>query len=616
MNFGNVSFKSVRNKSIVLGGAVGKLLNNITERWLTQIVEADPAIIDMFKYPELKPYRPLLPWSGEFAGKYLTGAAQIYSYTGNERLGAYISGFVKLLIDCQQPNGYLGPYPKEFQLTGRTTKDLPCYENTEFQPEETWDCWGHYHIMRGLMLWNGISGDETALDATKKIADLFCNSFYGPGKKRLSETGCSEMNLSPIHSFSLLYQKTGCKKYLDFAMSVFSDMENEQCGDFYRQALAGVPFYRMTKPRWEGMHVIEGIEALYEITGDSDKRRAFENLWWSITETDLHNTGGFTTDEQAMGTPFKEGRIETCCTIAYMAVTVDMLRLTGNSICADVLEWCFLNSGIGAFSPSGRWSVYDTPMRGYKRASHQAIGFQSRPGSPDLNCCSVNAPRAFGFLTDWAYMEDSEGLVINYFGLCDSQITLENGATVTVRQETDYPSSGHIRLFISSDCVEALAVKIRIPFWSGNAKIRVGGESAVSVSPGGYYTVKRVWDKSVLLELTLDFSLQFLKGEKDFEGLGSIYYGPLLLCLDPIYNQSVDYLHPPILDATDIRVEKVSEDKRAGVLVRVSSKSKSLVLCDLYTAGVCGTPYTSWLPLRGVEKNNFSKYNPRRTTIR
>jgi hypothetical protein len=38
-----------------------------------------------------------------------------------------------------------------------------------------------------------------------------------------------------------------------------------------------------------------------------------------------------------------------------MALSVEMLRLTGSSIVADDLEMYMLNIGLGMMSPSGRW---------------------------------------------------------------------------------------------------------------------------------------------------------------------------------------------------------------------------------------------------------------------
>ena len=64
----------------------------------------------------------------------------------------------------------------------------------------------------------------------------------------------------------------------------------------------------------------------------------------SLTCRDCSESFVFSSGEQAQGNPYHRGAIETCCTIAWCALSVEMLRLTGNSIVADELELTTLNS--------------------------------------------------------------------------------------------------------------------------------------------------------------------------------------------------------------------------------------------------------------------------------
>ena len=63
---------------VTFKGETGELLRNVTERFLLGIAETDPAILSVFRDRDVKPYRDLLAWSGEFPGKYLTGCAYVY----------------------------------------------------------------------------------------------------------------------------------------------------------------------------------------------------------------------------------------------------------------------------------------------------------------------------------------------------------------------------------------------------------------------------------------------------------------------------------------------------------------------------------------------------------
>ena len=84
----------------------------------------------------------------------------------------------------------------------------------------TWDAWGHYHVMLGLLAWSEETHDENALRTAARIGDLFCQRFLGEQKPRLVDTGSTEMNLAPVHSLCLLYRATGETRYLELAKQI------------------------------------------------------------------------------------------------------------------------------------------------------------------------------------------------------------------------------------------------------------------------------------------------------------------------------------------------------------------------------------------------------------
>ena len=173
-------------------------------------------------------------------------------------------------------------------------------------------------------------------------------------------------------------------------------------------------------------------------------RQAFENIWWSIVKLDRHNTGGFSTGEGALGNSYKPGPIETCCNIAWLAMTVEMLKVTGNSVVADELELTLVNSIIGLHSPTGRWVTYNTPMDGVRKSSVPDAGMQGHEGSPELSCCSVNGARGFGLISEWAVMTTDDGIFLNYYGPSAMKLNLASGNALAIKQDTQYPANGSI----------------------------------------------------------------------------------------------------------------------------------------------------------------------------
>ncbi|MBI3922531.1 MAG: glycoside hydrolase family 127 protein, partial [Armatimonadetes bacterium] len=581
-----------RHAQFQFHGILASYLKGVSDQWLKVAPLANPGMLEMFRDRDRKPLRDLVPWAGEFAGKYLTGAVQVLRLTGDPELRALLSQFVRELIGLQAEDGYLGPWPEDSRLTG----SAPNVMGTQ---GGTWDAWGHYHVMLGLMLWHEETGDKAALKSVTRIGDLLCDRFLGRKSVRLVDTGSTEMNLAPVHSLGLLYRKTKTRRFLDLALQIVEEFSATDtagqplAGDYLNTALAGKEFFQTPKPRWESLHPILGLVELYYLTGDQRYRDAFEHIWWSIVKLDRHNNGGFSSGEQAQGNPYHPGAIETCCTIAWTAMSVEMLKLSGNSIVADELELTMLNSVVGMHSHSGRWATYNTPMDGLRRASAHEIVFQSREGTPELNCCSVNSARGFGMISEWALMQDRSGLILNYYGPCSMQSRLPSGVQVRLSQETDYPVTGEVMLRIDLSRPTEFQLQLRIPHWSRTTKVKLNGEAVPHVQAGAYLSLHRRWQRGDEVTLTFDMSLHYWVGEQECEGKVSIFRGPILLTYDRRFND-MDPDALPVLDARGLRGRRVkpqganSQSSRISPILLMEFPTRDggrVRLCDFGSAG-------------------------------
>jgi hypothetical protein len=384
-------------------------------------------------------------------------------------------------------------------------------------------------------------------------------------------------------------------------------------GNYLQGPLSGQEFFQLPKPRWESLHPIMGLAELYWLTGNEDCRRAFEKIWWSIVKLDRHNNGGFSSGEQAQGNPYHPGAIETCCTIAWIALGVEMLRLTGNSIVADELELSTLNSVLGLHSPTGRWVTYNTPMDGTRKASAHDIVFQARAGSPELNCCSVNGARGLGMISDWAVMRSANGLLVNWYGPSTIATKLTPSHLVTIIQDTKYPREPRVLLRIESSSAATFPIGFRIPCWSRDTKVKVNNRPVLpNPAPGAYLELQRKWGAADTVEIDFDFSFHFWKGDKECAGKTSIYRGPILLTYDRRFND-IDPDNVPELNADSLQGSVVTSSHWLPPLLLMEFAGPNggkLRLCDFASAGVTGSPYRSWLPVTGAPAYSFSERNP------
>lgn len=581
---GMLRFHSLPIAQFHFSGPIGERISANVDQWLIPAPVANPGMIQMFHLRDRAPLPKLVPWAGEFAGKYLISAIQAMRMSDRADLRERVGEVIGKLIASQATDGYLGPFPKAIRLKGN------------------WDLWGHYHCMLALLMWHEETGDESAIKACRRAADLICSTFLD-GSLRVADAGSPEMNMAVIHVLGRLYRITNEARYLQMMREIEADWES--AGDYFRTGLAGVEFFKTPKPRWESLHDVQGLVELYRITGHPDYSKAFRHHWRSILNYDRRNTGGFSSGEQATGNPFAPTAIETCCTVAWMALTIDMLQLTGDSLAADELELSTFNAGVGAQHPSGRWWTYNTPMDGMREASAHSIVFQARAGTPELNCCSVNGPRILGALSEWAVLGVQDGLVLNYFGPGAFQGKLADNTPVALQVDSNYPVDGRVEIRVEPLVPRTFALHLRIPAWSEITLVRMNNTPIRDVVPGKYIELRRQWRGGDRIVVEFDLRLRAVAGAREADGRVSIYRGPLLLAYDQQHNSFDESAIPALQlnrlsEAKEIYKRSVSETHstlKPWVLIDLPAvNGQWMRACDFATAGASGTRYRSWLP--------------------
>src|SRR5688572_921053 len=81
-------------KKFDLAGPVKPYLTGVVDHWLKIAPHSNPAMLEMFRDRDRLPLRHMEPWAGEFAGKHLTAAVQVYRVSSNPELRRFIEWFV------------------------------------------------------------------------------------------------------------------------------------------------------------------------------------------------------------------------------------------------------------------------------------------------------------------------------------------------------------------------------------------------------------------------------------------------------------------------------------------------------------------------------------------
>jgi DUF1680 family protein len=555
--------------TLELRGYLGARVDRLAT-YLVDFPARNPGLLRMLRErPE-----PVIPsWAGVFPGQYLSSAQLMWRLTGRADLAERARNYTRDLIATQRADGYLAPFDN---IRG----DLAL--------------WSHYAVLIGLLDHHADTGSPEALAAARRIADLVVTT-YGPLGEELPKAGGSNEAIS--HAFARLYAATHDPRYLAFVRYVMDEVWNEPGGvAFLHLARRQAPLAEFPVRRWEGVHNLQALPALYWATGEPELRDAFVQLWHRLRETERHTTGGFSTNEGLLGTRYNRGTIETCCTVAWTLLTTDLLRLTGDSTAADELEWSTFNSALGSIPYDGTCSTYGTQPDGLRQFH---VLRQGPPDGIELNCCSTNAARALGNLAAWALLRQDDGLVLNFYGPSLLAADLPSGNRVTLEQATAYPSSGRIQLRVEPHDAETFTLRLRIPGWSAQTALSVNGVAQPAPASGTYAVLHRRWAPGDTVTLDLDFTPRFDRGREDYAGKVAIFRGPLLLASDARYtNDRKPYALPVATAGLTIEALEPPPGPGPWVLARVTDgEGRQFTVCDFSSAGLFADPYRSWFEL-------------------
>ncbi|MBE7537799.1 MAG: glycoside hydrolase family 127 protein [Opitutaceae bacterium] len=556
---------------IRLQGYLGGRIRRLAE-YMKSFTQQNPGLL---RIQRERPEKGLPPWAGVFTGQYLSSAQLIWRVTRNPELKAHVDAFVRDLISTQRADGYLGPFES---IAGSL------------------ELWNHYATLCGLLDYYEDTQYRPALEAARRVADLVIQA-YGPAGDVLPKTGGASESIS--HAIVRLYGVTRDQRYLDLANYMIHEAWNEPGGvAFYHLGQGHPTVSDFPVRRWESVHNIMALSEMYWLSGDVSYKTAFERLWRTLRRTERHITGGFSTNEGLLGTPFNKGTIETCCTVAWSLLSTDMLRLTGDSRVADELEWSAINSALGSIPYGGTCSTYATQPDGLRQFC--VLNRQGPHDGRALSCCSTNAARALGNIANWALMENQDGLVLNFYGPSKIVADLESGNRISLEQTTQYPSRGGIRLGVTVKEPETFTLHLRIPEWSAQTRVTLNGKALSAPPAGSYLPIRRQWNTGDTLTLLLDFTPRFQTGAEDYAGKVAVFQGPILFSCDARYNAGQQE-QPIALTLDGLKIEPIETPAGEGpwILARLTDGGgRQFNACDFSSAGLFGDKYTSWFDLK------------------
>ena len=113
------------------------------------------------------------------------------------------------------------------------------------------------------------------------------------------------------------------------------------------------------------------------------------------------------------------------------------------------------------------------------------------------------------------------------------------GTRVALRETSNYPWSGDIRIAVDPETPAKFDVKVRVPGWCAGATVAVNG-SVVAIEPvNGYVTINREWRKGDVVTLDLPMPAVRLYANPAVimdAGRVALKRGPLVYCIEEADN--------------------------------------------------------------------------------
>jgi hypothetical protein len=184
------------------------------------------------------------------------------------------------------------------------------------------------------------------------------------------------------------------------------------------------------------------------------------------------------------------------------------------------------------------------------------------------NCCNAAGHRIAGRMPTYLYgTRDGGPAVLMY---TESEVVLQPSGlpAVTLRQETDFPSTGAVTIHVQPEQSAEFALHLRIPPYAEGAKVRVGDGEPQPVQAGDFAVIEREWQAGDMVKLYLPFPLSCRANDH----ATAVVRGPLVYAYfqdaqaDPVVFHDRRGLYPEdaILSIDPARVEESVQEEPAS----------------------------------------------------
>lgn len=495
--------------------------------------------------------------SGRFRGpsfhdgdfyKTLESVAALYAATKDPKLNKWMDDAIAVIAKAQKDDGYI--YTKsiiEQRKTGQTKM---------FDDRLSFEAYNFGHLMTAACVHYRATGKTSLLNVAKKATD-FLIGFYNSATPEQARNA-----ICPSHYMGIaeMYRTTGDARYLELLKKLIDIRGTVEGTDDNSDR---EPFREMDKVVGHAVranYLFAGVADLYAETGDPTLKAALDKLWDNVVHTKMYITGGcgalydgvsvdgtsYKPDtvqkvHQAYGKDYQLPNLsahnETCANIGNVLWNWRMLQLTGNAKYADVIELALYNSVLSGVSMDGNKFFYTNPLAASSDFPYHLRWEGGRQKYiSKSNCCPPNTVRTVAEVSNYVYSVKGKTIYVNLYGGNELNTTLEDGSSLRLEQETNYPWDGAVTITIKEAPSYPLTVYMRLPGWCSNYELKINGTKPVRGSDkGGYLTCFREWKAGDKIQFNMDMPAVLIEANplvEETRNQVAVKRGPVVYCLE------------------------------------------------------------------------------------
>ena len=207
---------------------------------------------------------------------------------------------------------------------------------------------------------------------------------------------------------------------------------------------------------------------------DEALKRACETLWRDVTTAQMYVTGGLGPEgnQRGLHRALRSAERNRLC----RDLRLGRPRLLGAADAAsrsrrryaDVMERALYNGALSGLSREGTHYFYANPLE--SRGQHKRWAWHLCP------CCTMNVSRLVASIGGYAISTSEDGVAFHLYGGVRDERRRSAASKVALRETSDYPWSGDIRIEVDPEAPAAFDLKLRIPGWAKDATAAVNGE--------------------------------------------------------------------------------------------------------------------------------------------